>query len=41
MRIQDRILHITNSTCGYIIIINEIDLTCQINSNTGDMLLGM
>ena len=40
MRIQDRILDITNSTCGYIII-NEIDLTCQINSNTGDMLLGM
>ena len=36
MRIQDRILYITNSACGY--IINETDLTCQINSNIGDML---
>ena len=36
MRIKDRRLDITNSACGY--IINETDLTCQINSNNGDML---
>ena len=39
MRIQDRRLDITNSACGY--IINETDLTWEINSNIGDMLLGM
>ena len=27
MRIQDRILDITNNTCGY--TINETDLTCR------------
>ena len=37
MRIQDRRLDITNNACGYTITL----LTCQINTNTGDMLLGM
>ena len=37
MRIQDRILDITKNACGYTIT----HLTCQINSNTGDMLLGI
>ena len=35
MRIQDRILDIKNNTCGY--TINNTDLTCQINSNIGNM----
>ena len=34
MRIQDRILDITKNACGYTIT----HLTCQINSNNGDML---
>ena len=36
MRIQDRILDIKNNACCY--TINDTDLTCQINSNIGDML---